>query len=153
MTKSYPRMARLKNADLFRNHIENLGINLPFDEELLSGPESPMAMPLTLSDGRVIGNRFCTSPMEGWDGTSDGRPTEYTTRRWRNFGRSGAKLIWGGEAFAVQADGRVDLQRIGRNVGINLAVPPDVPLHAHACRSSSSMMKLPEESSNPVAKG
>jgi 2,4-dienoyl-CoA reductase-like NADH-dependent reductase (Old Yellow Enzyme family) len=46
--------------------------------------------------------------MEGWDGTSDGRPTELTERRWRNFGRSGAKLIWGGEAVAVLHDGRAN---------------------------------------------
>src|SRR5688500_5451208 len=46
--------------------------------------------------------------MEGWDGTTDGRPTENTIRRWRRFGESGAKLIWGGEAVAVRADGRAN---------------------------------------------
>jgi 2,4-dienoyl-CoA reductase-like NADH-dependent reductase (Old Yellow Enzyme family) len=46
--------------------------------------------------------------MEGWDGTADGRPTELTRRRWRNFGLSGAKLIWGGEAAAVRHDGRAN---------------------------------------------
>ena len=29
-------------------------------------------------------------------------------RRWQNFGRSGAKLIWGGEAVAVRHDGRAN---------------------------------------------
>ncbi len=46
--------------------------------------------------------------MEGWDGTDDGRPTDLTRHRWRNFGRSGAKLIWGGEAVAVRPDGRAN---------------------------------------------
>jgi len=46
--------------------------------------------------------------MEGWDGTDDGAPTENTKRRWLNFGRSGAKLIWGGEAVAVRHDGRAN---------------------------------------------
>ena len=46
--------------------------------------------------------------MEGWDGTPDGRPSELTIRRWQNFGRSGAKLIWGGEAVAVCHDGRAN---------------------------------------------
>ena len=46
--------------------------------------------------------------MEGWDGTADGRPSELTTRRWRHFGISGAKLIWGGEAVAVRHDGRAN---------------------------------------------
>jgi 2,4-dienoyl-CoA reductase-like NADH-dependent reductase (Old Yellow Enzyme family) len=46
--------------------------------------------------------------MEGWDGTHDGGPTELTLRRWRRFGASGAKLIWGGEAAAVRRDGRAN---------------------------------------------
>src|SRR5207302_1661795 len=45
-------------------------------------------------------------PMEGWDGSTDGRPSDLTRRRWRNFGTSGAKLIWGGEAVSVRPDGR-----------------------------------------------
>ena len=35
-------------------------------------------------------------------------PSQHTLRRWRNFGLSGAKLIWGGEAAAVQPDGRAN---------------------------------------------
>src|SRR4051812_16261953 len=46
--------------------------------------------------------------MEGWDGTPDGRPSDLTQRRWQRFGQSGAKLIWGGEAVAVQFDGRAN---------------------------------------------
>jgi 2,4-dienoyl-CoA reductase-like NADH-dependent reductase (Old Yellow Enzyme family) len=46
--------------------------------------------------------------MEGWDGTTDGRPSDLTRRRWRNFGLSGAKIMWGGEAVAVRDDGRAN---------------------------------------------
>ena len=46
--------------------------------------------------------------MEGWDGTRDGEPSELTRRRWRRFGASGAKLMWGGEAVAVRHDGRAN---------------------------------------------
>jgi len=53
--------------------------------------------------------------MEGWDGTPDGRPSELTTRRWRNFGRSGAKLIWGGEAVAVLHEGRANPNQLLMN--------------------------------------
>jgi NADPH2 dehydrogenase len=108
MTSNYTRMARLRDAQIFREHLDELGIHLPFDEELLSGDDSPLAQPYRLPNGRLIGNRFCTSPMEGWDGTADGKPSELTERRWRNFGRSGAKLIWGGEAVAVRHDGRAN---------------------------------------------
>src|SRR5207302_6596226 len=47
-------------------------------------------------------------PMEGWDGTAEGNPTEKTIRRWQRFGQSGAKLIWGGEAVAVSHEGRAN---------------------------------------------
>ncbi len=73
-----------------------------------TGAGAPLAQPYRLPDGRVIGNRFAILPMEGWDGTADGRPSELTIRRWRRFGASGAKLIWGGEAAAVRHDGRAN---------------------------------------------
>lgn len=105
---THPRVARLRDAETFREHIKKLGIRLPLDETLIAGDESPLAQPYLLPDGRRIGNRFCTLPMEGWDGTLDGKPSEKTIRRWKNFGRSGAKLIWGGEAVAVRHDGRAN---------------------------------------------
>jgi 2,4-dienoyl-CoA reductase-like NADH-dependent reductase (Old Yellow Enzyme family) len=60
------------------------------------------------AEGRRVGNRWVIQPMEGWDGTPDGRPTELTRRRWQRFGQSGAGWIWGGEAVAVRADGRAN---------------------------------------------
>jgi len=104
----YRRVATLKTAAEFRAYVAELGIDLGLDDELLTGEDAPLAKPYRLLDGFVIGNRFCAHPMEGWDGTPDGKPTELTLRRWRNFGRSGAKLIWGGEAVAVRHDGRAN---------------------------------------------
>jgi 2,4-dienoyl-CoA reductase-like NADH-dependent reductase (Old Yellow Enzyme family) len=104
---NYPRVARLNTADAFRERLAELDLALPFDEALETGPDAPLARPL-IRPGGVIGNRFCILPMEGWDGTTDGRPTELTRRRWRNFGHSGAKLLWGGEAVAVRYDGRAN---------------------------------------------
>lgn len=102
----YPRLAIFKTADALRSYLDAAQIALPFDDALLPPTESPLAQPYTLSNGRTIGNRFCVQPMEGWDATFDGLPTEFTARRWSNFGRSGAKLVWGGEAVAVRQDGR-----------------------------------------------
>ena len=104
----YKRIATLKTAAEFRAYAAALGVELELDDGLLSGASSPLAQPYCLPDGFVIGNRFCVQPMEGWDGTSDGKPTELTFRRWRSFGRSGGKLIWGGEAVAVRHDGRAN---------------------------------------------
>ena len=50
--------------------------------------------------------------MEGWDGRADGQPSDLTRRRWRRFGQSGAKLIWGGEAVAVRHDGRANARQL-----------------------------------------
>src|SRR5262249_26100382 len=90
-----------------RAYLAALGVEMPFDEEVQHGAGAPLAEPFTVQ-GIAIGNRFCILPMEGWDGTKDGRPSELTVRRWRRFGASGAKLIWGGEAVAVRADGRAN---------------------------------------------
>ncbi len=103
----FPRIATLKSADEFRAHLAAAGIELPFDDAMATGPGAPLASPINRAAG-AIGNRFCILPMEGWDATADGRPTDLTRRRWRNFGLSGAKLIWGGEAVAVRRDGRAN---------------------------------------------
>lgn len=103
----YRRIAQLKTADQFRDYLAALNITLPFDEEIQTGPRAPLAQPYTMGN-RTIGNRWCVLPMEGWDGTADGRPSDLTRRRWQRFGISGAKLVWGGEAVAVRPDGRAN---------------------------------------------
>src|SRR5204863_8013077 len=91
----------------FEQHLRSLHLNVPCDRELASGSESPLRRPLVKGEIK-IGNRIAVQPMEGWDGSSDGNPTEITIRRWQRFGRSGAKLIWGGEAVAVTHEGRAN---------------------------------------------
>ncbi|MCC5830018.1 MAG: hypothetical protein JJU36_11275 [Phycisphaeraceae bacterium] len=112
MPQAFTRVGHLKTIEQFQAHLASLGIELPMDSDILSAAaRSPLAEPITIGRGedtRVCGNRWCIHPMEGWDGTADGKPTEHTVRRWRRFGLSGAKLIWGGEAFAVQHDGRAN---------------------------------------------
>lgn len=103
----YARLASLKSAASFRRYLAGLGVPLEFDEVMETGAEAPLARPLDY-EGRIVGNRFCVLPMEGWDGTTAGEPGELTFRRWRRFGQSGAKLIWGGEAVAVRHDGRAN---------------------------------------------
>lgn len=110
----YVKLAALKSVDEFIDVLQRLNLHIPCDGQVLSGDASPLAQPLTV-DGLTIGNRFAVQPMEGWDGTPDGRPSEMTFRRWRRFGCSGAKLIWGGEAVAVQHDGRANPNQLVLN--------------------------------------
>ena len=87
------------------------GLEFPCDPVVETGPLAPLAQGIDVL-GRRMSNRFCILPMEGWDGTHDGRPSEHTRQRWANFGRSGAKLIWGGEAVAVRHDGRANPRQL-----------------------------------------
>src|SRR5688500_2245901 len=107
MASTFPRVATLKTAAAFRQHLDACGAAIAFDDTLDAPATSPLAQPFE-RDGIRAGNRFCILPMEGWDGTPQGEPSDLTKRRWERFGISGAKLIWGGEAVAVQHDGRAN---------------------------------------------
>jgi len=110
-TVSFPKVAQLRSPAELAERVAELGWELPLDPEVLTAAAgSPLAEPLEVGGFRV-GNRWCIHPMEGWDAQPDGTPSELTLRRWRNFGRSGAKLIWGGEAAAVQPSGRANPQQ------------------------------------------
>jgi 2,4-dienoyl-CoA reductase-like NADH-dependent reductase (Old Yellow Enzyme family) len=106
-TPPIPRVATFKTVAAFRQHLAKLGLSLACDDEVLPPDQNPLAEGLKIGK-RQVGNRFTVHPMEGWDGTPDGQPSDLTIRRWRAFGTSGAKLIWGGEAFAVRRDGRAN---------------------------------------------
>jgi len=103
----HPNLRKERTPESFAAHLADLGLDLGFDPEVEPSPAGPLAQPASAS-GLSIGNRLAILPMEGWDGTSEGRPSDLTTRRWERFGASGAKLIWGGEAVAVEASGRAN---------------------------------------------
>ena len=110
MKRRWRHIGALRNIDEFRKQLELSGVQLPCDDEILVGHESPLGESIsTVSiNGKMIGNRWAIHPMEGWDGTPDGGVTDAVRRRWRRFGESGAKLICGGEAMAVRRDGRAN---------------------------------------------
>jgi len=111
-TPVFKRVGHFKDLPSFKGYLKEVGVELPLDESILSAAQgSPLAAPIKVGNF-TVGNRWAIHPMEGWDGTTDGKPTEFTMRRWKNFGRSGAKLIWGGEAFAVQPDGRANMNQL-----------------------------------------
>src|SRR6266436_2835592 len=101
------RLGSLKDAAQFQEHLRSLQITIPCDSEISRTAESPLRKPLVRGEIK-IGNRIAVQPMEGWDGTADGNPSDPTVRRWQRFARSGAKLIWGGEAVAVCQEGRAN---------------------------------------------
>lgn len=108
---AYQKIGSLKSVADFRDYLQALASDVLVDEDILAGEVSPLAQPLDIPGARGtlrLGNRWAIQPMEGWDGTPEGRPSELTRHRWQRFGESGAKLIWGGEAVAVVPEGRAN---------------------------------------------
>src|SRR5581483_6317564 len=91
---------------------------------------SPLFAPVRLGP-LVAGNALCIQPMEGCDGTLEGRPDELTIRRYQRFGAGGAKLIWG-EACAVLEEGRAN----PRQLLLNEQTAGDVENMLRGCRQA-----------------
>ena len=106
---TYTKVKRLNTPRAFRSHLDELGITIPIDDEVAE--DGVLAQPVEITDvsADVLSapNRFAVLPMEGWDGTTDGRPTHLVRRRWGRFAQSGCGLVWG-EATAVRRDGRAN---------------------------------------------
>lgn len=110
------QVKRLRTIADLRARLDALGIadQIGADDDV--DPHGPLAQPWIFTDGvvgeRTVANRFTVLPMEGWDGEASGAPSELVRRRWRRFGESGAKLVWGGEAVAVRPDGRANPRQL-----------------------------------------
>lgn len=92
------RYFEYKTLEGLREGARKLGADVQFEDTL-----EAVFRPVKVGN-RTIGNSMGIHPMEGCDGTLDGKPDELTVRRWRRFGEGGAKLIWG-EATAVVPEG------------------------------------------------
>ncbi len=143
MTESYPKVAQLKSVTQLGERLAALGLSLPIDEQILSADAgSPLAAPIEIGGFRV-GNRWCIHPMEGWDANRDGSPSVHTLRRWRNFGASGAKLIWGGEAAAVVPEARANpnqtLATSSNRAGLTALREALVTTHRERCGDTSDL--------------
>lgn len=103
---SYRKVTEFKTLAEFSAYLQSENIHIGLAEG-----SSAMAQSINFK-GRTIGNRWAILPMEGWDCTDDGTPSDYTRRRWLNFAASGAKLIYGTEAAAVMHSGRSNPQQL-----------------------------------------
>lgn len=94
--------------DEIRQAANGLSLTLPLSEVLRVLRQPVSAGPLRLA------NRIAIQPMEGCDGTPDGRPDTLTQRRYRRFARGGAGLIWF-EATAIVQEGRANPRQLYLN--------------------------------------
>ena len=86
---NFPKLASFKTVDDFRRRLTDLGLDLPVAEPGAC-PHLGTSLPSGPGHSRTLGNRFAILPMEGWDATADGQPTDLVRRRWQRFGQSGA---------------------------------------------------------------
>ena len=90
--EGFVKVGHFKDSASFKRHLAEMKLEIPCDDAVLSAAgRSPMAQTLDVG-GFVVGNRWCIHPMEGWDGTTDGQPTEHGVRRWRSEINSGPSL-------------------------------------------------------------
>jgi 2,4-dienoyl-CoA reductase-like NADH-dependent reductase (Old Yellow Enzyme family) len=132
------QVKRLRTIAELRDRLAALGVAEQLGVDDTVDPAGPLATAFQFTDAsagtRTVGNRFAVLPMEGWDGEADGRPSDLVRRRWRHFGESGAKLVWGGEAVAVRRDGRANPRQlvIDRSTVDDLAALRTELVDAHA---------------------
>lgn len=119
------RYFKYKSAAELTADAAHLGHELPVAEDL-----SSLFTPVQIGT-LTAGNRLAIHPMEGCDGTLDGRPDELTYRRYRRFGAGGAKLIWG-EATAIADEGRMN----PRQLLINEQTAPALEQMLADCRAA-----------------
>jgi len=74
---SIPRLGNLKSDDHFKEHLDSLQLKNSLRPHGYLWPKSPLRQPLVSGDLKIA-NRITVQPMEGWDGTLDGNPTEGT---------------------------------------------------------------------------
>jgi 2,4-dienoyl-CoA reductase-like NADH-dependent reductase (Old Yellow Enzyme family) len=81
------------------------GLGISFQQDL-----SPLGRKVEVY-GHTLPNSLGIHPMEGCDGTADGKPDELTFRRYERFARGGAGLLWF-EATAVAFAGRANPRQL-----------------------------------------
>lgn len=116
MSPRYTQVKKLDSPGALRAHLASLGVELPVSDQC--DPGGPLADEVTFTDASAgiftSPNRFAVLPMEGWDGTTNGQPTDLVRRRWERFGISGCGLVWG-EATAVAPEGRANPNQLMLN--------------------------------------
>lgn len=90
---------QMKTTEQFSKEMNSAGFNYPVSDNL-----SILAKPIKLGN-KIIPNRLAIQPLEGFDGTSEGAPSDLVFRRYDRYARGGAGLIWY-ESITVSDNGR-----------------------------------------------
>lgn len=88
-----------------QDKVSELGITLPLSDET-----AILNTPFNIGEASVQ-NRMGIAPMEGVDSEPDGTPGELTIKRYNDFAKGGAGLIWF-EAVSIVQEGRSSLKQL-----------------------------------------
>lgn len=91
--------AAMKTVEDFASTMTKDGMPFPVSEDM-----SILAEPVKLGE-KIIPNRICIQPLEGFDGTPAGEPSDLVFRRYDRYARGGAGLLWY-ESITIADDGR-----------------------------------------------
>lgn len=94
-----------RSLDELAADCQALGVSLPLERDL-----SILGREVRIGQG-VAPNAMAIQPMEGCDGTLDGRPDRLTLRRYQRFAAGGCGLLWF-EATAVVPEGRANPRQL-----------------------------------------
>ncbi|MBP2666799.1 MAG: flavin oxidoreductase/NADH oxidase [Firmicutes bacterium] len=100
-----------KTLEELKQDITRIGVNIPLASDL-----GVLGQSLVI-DGKIVPNRLAVNPMEGCDGTADGRPSDLTRRRYERFAAGGAGLLWF-EATSVVSEGRANPRQLMLNAEV-----------------------------------
>ncbi|MHB8927474.1 MAG: oxidoreductase [Bacillota bacterium] len=100
-----PNKFTYRSLEALKEDVARRGLEVGFDDDV-----SCLAEPLTVGNHEVP-NRLGVLPMEGCDGTADGRPGDLTRRRYVRFAQGGSGLLWF-EAVAVERTGRANPRQL-----------------------------------------
>ncbi len=92
------KFVQMKTIDDFKHAMADSGLDFPINNDI-----DVLMDPVRLGD-KVIPNRVCSLPCEGFDGLPDGSPSELSIRKYKRIAGGGAGLIWY-ESTAFSEDG------------------------------------------------
>src|SRR5208283_4643937 len=97
-----------KSLDELKEDMTRMGLDMP-----VSANVAVLSRPINIGN-KTVPNRLAINPMEGCDGTPEGKPSDLTRRRYKLFGKGGAGLVWY-EATAVVNEGRANPRQLQIN--------------------------------------
>jgi 2,4-dienoyl-CoA reductase-like NADH-dependent reductase (Old Yellow Enzyme family) len=89
----------MNSAADFSREMNADGLTFPVAEDM-----SVLNQPIKLGN-KIIPNRICIQPLEGFDGTKEGCPSDLIFRRYARYAKGGAGLLWY-ESISISDDGR-----------------------------------------------